>query len=567
MTEFFWEVKPRVFDDEVKQLLFNRGIIGEKTDEKLVDRFINPNFETDFHNPELLPDFVKFKNRIKRAYDNHEKIGVFGDYDADGIPGSAFLVKALTKIGIETFFYIPTRDEGYGLNQEGIDYLISGGCSLIITVDLGIRSIELAEYCRSKKCDLIITDHHIPGDKIPQAVAVINPKLKASKYPFSELSGAGVVFKLIQGLKKTFPEKITDRFLKWNLDLIAISTISDVVPLINENRVIAKFGLITLQKTKNLGLEKMYEVSGIKTEKINSYTVGFQIAPRINAPGRIDSASKSFELLLTENEKEATELAKWLNDQNLLRQEAMDQVETEVIEMIAKEKLDKDMIIIASGQWPRGVIGPTASRLVEKYRRPVILLAIEEEGLIGSSRSVGVFNMIENLEKTAKWLTKFGGHKGAAGLSLNIKNLESFEKAMIKLANTQISREDLIPKLKIDLEMESESITISKIKRFLELEPFGLGNPKPVFLMTQLKLVEQRFVGRDSRHLKLKFQSRDRDHDCIYFNFGEKEKLENKKYYDIIFTLGVDEWNGSEKVSLSITDLKLSTNQSSHERQ
>ena len=293
-----WKLKPKKFDDVVSQLLYNRGILGDKINLADVEKFLNPDFAKDFFQPKLLPDFPAAIKRIKMAVDGKEKIGIYADYDADGIPGAALLYKTLQKLGLKPEIYIPTRASGYGFNQAGIDYLIDAGCKLIISVDLGIREVKFARYILGKKVDLIITDHHEPGDELPKALAVVNPKRADSKYPFRELCGAGVVFKVVQGLAEVYSKIIDEKFLKWNLDLVAISTISDVVPLISENRTIAKFGLLVLRKTNNIGLQELYKVSAIDERKIDAYTVGFQIGPRINAPGRLDHATASFRLLV-----------------------------------------------------------------------------------------------------------------------------------------------------------------------------------------------------------------------------------------------------------------------------
>lgn len=554
-----WEVKKRIFDDEITQLLFNRGIIDEKADKKAIGRFLDPDFNQDFYPAKLLPDYDKFLKRIKQAIGQKEKIGIFADYDADGIPGAALFYRALIKLGLKPLVYIPSRQEGYGLSKQGIDYLIDKEVKLIITIDLGIREYENADYIKSRKCDLIITDHHLPDEKLPNALAVINPKNSGSKYPFQELAGGGVAYKLVQGLSEEYPKELTESFLKWNLDLAAISTISDVVPMIDENRIIAKYGLISLAKTKNLGLKSLYEVAAINTDKLGSYTVGFQIAPRINAPGRMAHASKSFELLITEDKGEAETLSKWLNDQNSVRQEAMDQVQEEASKKIITKKLAQNKIIVVSGVWGKGVIGPTASRLVEQFGRPVIILSQEGDYLSGSSRSIKGFNIVDALENSSKYLLGFGGHKGAAGLQLKAENLEGFSKNIISYAEKKISDEDLIPRIEIDLEIEPQKIKVDLLKNFLKLEPFGLGNPRPVLLTNKLKLVDYRFVGKENKHLKLNFESESDKHESMFFNFEDDIKdLKIGHAYDIVFTPEINTWNGDEKPSLNIVDYRKS---------
>ena len=551
-----WEIKPKVFDDITLQLLYNRQIITKKAEADLVRNFIEPDFESDFHDPKLLPDYKKFEERLIKAIENKEKVGVFADYDADGIPGAAFLYKALRKLNLQVEVYIPTREEGYGLNKKGLDLLIKNGCNLIITIDLGIKAHDMANYLDGK-CDLIISDHHLPDETLPKAIAVVNPKIIGSKYPFTELSGAGVVFKLVQGLSKIFPKELSESFLKWNLDLIAISTISDVVPLIDENRIIAKFGIISLSKTKNLGLKELYKVTAFDPGKMNTYSISFQIAPRINAPGRIDHATKSFELLVSENEEEAKNLAKWLNEQNQVRQDLMDEVEESAIKEIIERNLDQNKIIILSGKWPKGVIGPSASRLVERFRRPVIILTEEKGGFSGSSRSLPCFNIVAGLKQVEKYLTLYGGHKGAAGLSLKTDQLAGFEKEIIKIANKEISAEDLLPKLNIDTEVSTSDLTVKQFEQISKLEPFGLGNPRPVFCLRKAKIVRFQYVGSENKHLKLILESSSKQFEAIYFSCGmEGNRIKINGKYDIVFNPEINRWNGREIVSLNISDMK-----------
>jgi len=557
--EKIWEVKEKKYDDVFQQLLYNRGIIGDKADSKDLEKFLNPDFEQDFFDPELLPDFSAAIKRIKYAIDNKEKIGIYADYDADGIPGAALLFKALTVLGVSPEVYIPTRMEGYGFNQEGIDHLINLGCKLIISVDLGIRELKFAKYILNKKIDLIITDHHEPDDKLPEAVAVVNPKRAESKYPFRELCGAGVVFKIIQGLGKIYQKIIDEKFLKWNLDLVAISTISDVVPLISENRIIAKFGLKVLSKTKNIGLQELYKISNIDQNKIDAYTVGFQIGPRINAPGRLDRATESFKLLTTNDINQAYESARHLQLKNEKRQIEMDKIFESASKIIERKNLmSNKIIIIKHSDWQKGIIGPVASRLVEKYSRPVIILSESAELLDGSCRSVSGFNITKALSSAEKYLLGFGGHAGAAGLHLESKNYDQFENSMISYAEKNILADDLKPKLKIDLELQKNKIRISLFKELENLEPFGLGNPRPVFLTSNIKLISHRLVGRDNKHLQLKFSDGTNEIKGVIFNHDvEVKNLSSGLSYDIVYQPGVNFWNGKNWIDLRIIDFKI----------
>ena len=553
--EKIWKVAPKKFEDPVEQILFNRDIIGDEE----IKKFLKPDFEKDLHDPFLMKNLEKTALEIQTASKNGEKIGIFADYDADGIPAAALLFKALKQIGIHSEIYIPSREGGYGLSEEGIDYLISKKCEMIVTVDLGIRNIEEAKYCREKNIKLIITDHHLPGDEIPSADLVINPKQKNDKYPFKELCGCGVAFKLVQGLSKLYPKELDEKFLKWNLDLVAISTIADVVPLNGENRIFAKFGLQVMGKTRNIGLAELIKISALKSEKIGAYEVGFQIAPRINAPGRIDHATKSFELLITEDPDEAKELALWLNEKNETRQLLMDKVEAEAIAKIEKENLAQNKIIIVSGTWQKGILGPTASRLVEKFSRPIILFSQGETEYTGSARSISGVNIVELFEKVKLTIKKFGGHKGAAGISVEKDRFEQFKTAIITLANETISDEMLQKKVNIDLEIQPAKLTKKLYEEIILLEPFGLGNPRPIFMSENIEMAFPRFVGKEENHLSFKVKDGDKLIKAISFRFPhEKSMIANTHHFDILYSIEMDEWNGEENLNLKVSDIKIS---------
>jgi len=549
-----WKIQPRKFDDLIDQLLFNRGI-----DPLEKEPFFNPDFNKDLHNPYLLEGMKKAVDRIKISVEKNEKIGIFADYDADGIPAAALLYKTLKAIGITSYVYIPNREHGYGLSKQGIDYLISKKCNLIITADLGIRNFAEAEYCKENNIDLIITDHHIPAEKIPDALAVVNPKLKGNKYPFKELCGCGVVYKLAQALSKEFPKEIDQEFLKSNLDLVAISTIADVVPLIGENRVLAHYGLIILKITRNIGLKELLKVSGIKKEDVGAYAVGFQLAPRINAPGRIDHATKSYELLITEDKEEARELAMWLNEKNEDRQLAMAVVEKSAVEKIEKEELFKNNIIIVAGNWLKGVIGPSASHLVEKYSRPVILFAKDNDVYVGSARSVEGVNIVEIFEKAKDYIKKFGGHKGAAGLS--VTNLEKFVKFVVDFSNKFIKPENLIKKIKVDAEIKPNEMKKEICDKISKFEPFGMGNARPVFVAKNTEIVSPRLIGATQKHMSAQVKYGGKLFRMVCFNFADQNSIKDinsNTLYDLAFTLDINSWKGESNLDLKLIDFKIS---------
>lgn len=550
-----WEIAPQKFDDLIDQILFNRGIIKASNDPEK-DKYLNPDFSTDLYDPFLLKNMRGVIKLLKEAIESGKKIGIFADYDADGIPGAALFSKALKAVGAEYSVYIPNREGGYGLSKEGIDLLRKKDCKILVTIDLGIRSFIEAEYCKNIGIPLIITDHHLPDNKLPDADYIINSKQKGDKYSFKELAGCGVIYKVIQALSTEFPEQISQSFLKWNLDLVAISTISDVVPLIGENRTLAKYGLIVIKKTKNLGLRALIKEAGIDAEKIGAYEVGFQIGPRINAPGRVDHATTSYELLTTESEAEAKKLALWLNQKNEERQNLMKKVEEEVSKRIEKDHLDRDNIIVVEGNWQKGIIGPTASKVVEKYGKPAILFAKGKELLTGSARSVSSLSIVELLEGTKVLIKKFGGHAGAAGLTVENSQFDKFKKKIISLAN-KIDSRIFVKKIRADAVLTVKDLKISLYDDLKKLEPFGMGNPKPVLVSNEVFLNNSRFVGKEENHFSSQVSQEEDRVKTIYFNFPyEKSMIKDEGKYDIIYNLSVDEWNGERKPSLNIIDIK-----------
>lgn len=548
MNQKKWIFLPRQTKDIIEQLLVNRKI--NKIDQ---DIFLNPDFSIGLHDPYLLIDMEKAADRIGQAISNQETVGIFGDYDADGIPASAALTDVLRMHGLKTVTYIPSRSEGYGMNKKGLDELKSQGVTLLITVDLGIREIENSKYAHDLGLDVIVTDHHEPADELPTAIAVINPKRKDSKYPFRELSGGGVVFKLAQALSIKF-NKISTNDLKWILDLIAITTICDVVPLIDENRIFAKFGLMVLAKTRRLGLKKLYEIVEIDPKKINTYTVGYQIGPRLNAPGRLNQKRESFDLIMAENEEQATKMAIELDCANKQRQLDLERILKEAREKVIKEKQNQNKVIVVYDKgWSSGLIGLVAGKLVEEFSRPSIVLEQGEQISKGSARSIDGFNIVEVLDELKDQLESFGGHAKAAGLSLKNDNLGSFYEKILAIADRKLKEEDLIPKISIDLELDEDELNLDLVDKIEKLEPFGLGNPKPVFVLKNIEPINIRTIGQLNNHLKFNIGTID----AIGFGFGDlKNEIMDKKI-DIAFNLEDNVWRDLRKLQIKIVDLKV----------
>ena len=415
-------------NDLLATILSNRNI----TEEEQIRLFLNPT-RNDFHDPFLITDMDIAVERIIKAIENKEKVTIYGDYDVDGITSITVLKSFLKEIGLETSVYIPNRlDEGYGLNKNAIDKIAKDGCNLMITVDCGISGLEEIEYANSLGIETIVTDHHEPGNELPNAVAVIDNKRKDSKYPFRELAGVGVVFKLTQALSKKLNLK-EEAYLKY-LDIVCVGTISDIVPLVDENRVIAKLGLMLVKQTKNIGLRSIINSSGYA--KIDSNTISFGVAPRINACGRMGKAKEALDLLLSTDIQEVNELTQKLNDHNKERQETEKAIFENAVEKIEKEKLNENKAIIVGGEnWHHGVIGIVSSKITDMYFKPSILLSFEEDGIgKGSGRSIPGFDLHEALTKCMDTIEKFGGHSMAVGITIRKEKLEEFKEEFEQIA-------------------------------------------------------------------------------------------------------------------------------------
>jgi single-stranded-DNA-specific exonuclease len=543
-----WLILPKKSNNLLEQLLLNRKIKKE-----LWGSFLQPDFEKGLHNPFLMKNMKEVVRRILRAVKNKETIGLFGDYDADGIPGTVLLYEILKSLGCQVEVFIPTRQQGYGLNQEGIELFKKAGVTLMITIDLGVRNIDEIHYASRNQIETIVVDHHEVGKNLPKCL-ILDPKQKGDKYPFRELSAAGVVFKLLQALAQKIP-KINTAYLKWSLDLVAIATICDIVPLVDENRIFAKWGLVVLQKTKRMGLQELYKKAAILPENIDTYTVGFQIGPRLNAPGRMAHANESFYLLTTKNQRQASELAEKLDKINRRRQAELDRVLKEAREKVCRDGLDKKKIILVDGKnWPQGIIGLVAGKLMEEFTRPVIVCERREKELRGSARSIDAYNIIEALDFSKKYLLRYGGHKRAAGLTLELDHLSNLYDKLLEIAESKLKDEDLVPKIIIDAKINIDDINLDLLKNVQKFEPYGLGNPRPVFMVEKATISEARTVGKDNRHLKMKVGKID----AIGFDLGFFAKqLAIGQSIDMVFTIDEDTWNDRFKIQLKILDLRL----------
>lgn len=520
-------------------------------DDKEIEKFLKPK-RTDFYNPFFMPDMEKAVSRITKALKNNENITIFGDYDADGITSTTILKRFFHDINNECNVYIPNRlNEGYGLNKNAIKKLSEDGTNLIITVDCGITAIEETKYAKELGIDIVITDHHEPGEEIPDAEAVVDCKRKDNKYPFRELAGCGVAFKLTQALCKNL-ELNENQALKY-LDIACVGTISDVVPLVDENRVIVKLGMLLLKQTKNLGLKQI--INNAHFKEFNSMSVAFGITPRINACGRLGHQDEALELFTTDNQAKATELAKKMDEYNIQRQLEEKRIYDEAITLLQEEAQTK-CIVLGHENWNPGVIGIVSSRITEKFYKPSVLLCFDKDIAKGSGRSIEGFDLHKALMECDKYLTNYGGHSLAAGLSLNTKDFEKFKNMINEYAEKNIKDEDLIPTINIDLKLEDSQLNIGDVEELKLLEPFGQSNEEPIFMITNLKVVSIKTLS-DGKHLKLYLKNQNYL-DAIGFNLGERaNELKIGDTIDIVGNLNINEFNNTKKVQMLLKDFKV----------
>lgn len=534
----------------IATILSNRQIISKED----INTFINPT-RNDFHNPYEMPDMEIAVNRIIKAKENKEKVIIYGDYDVDGITSITVLKSFLHDIGIEADSYIPNRlDEGYGLNIPAVEKIASQGYTLMITVDCGISCIEEVKRANELGIEVIVTDHHEVGEVLPEALAVVDCKRKDSKYECRDLAGVGVAFKLSQALSMRLGLDETV-YLKY-LDIVCIGTISDIVPLVDENRVISKLGLMLVNQTKNIGLKCLLNASGYK--KIDSTAISFGVAPRLNACGRMGHAEEALKLFLSQNISEVQDLTISLNNYNKVRQDTEKGIYKDALMQIEKNNLDRNKtIIVAGNNWHHGVIGIVSSKITESFFKPSILLCLEDDIAKGSGRSIPGFDLHDALSKCQDTLDRFGGHAMAVGLSLKTKNLEKFKEEFEKIAEEQ-HIEEFIPVIKIDAKVNLSEISKDIVESLKMLEPFGESNQMPIFLFKNLRIDSIRALS-EGKHLKLTLKDNNVIVSAIGFNLGElanEYRIGDK--IDVVGTLEINSFNGVDSIQINIKDIMKS---------
>jgi single-stranded-DNA-specific exonuclease len=565
ITQTFIDENP-AYSRVVLQMLFNRGF----TEKKDIENLLKADYSTDAHSPFLFNDMEKATELVIGHIKSGNKIFIYGDYDADGVTSSSLLYDFLLMLKADVGVYIPDRvKEGYGVNKQAIDFILEEKAKLIITVDSGIRSKEEVAYALSRGIEVIITDHHIPPEKRedwPECL-IINPAITTEKYPYKFLAGVGVAFKLASAIlaKSKLATDMKMVIERRMLDLVAVGTVADCVPLLGENRLLVKEGLKSLKNSRRLGVKELLRASKIDDKALSSWNIGFQIAPRINAAGRMDHANTAFDLLITKDEKRALKLATELNDRNIQRQEATVQIFNQVDDQV-KDSPDKILIGVfdldkdkQSEIWNEGVIGLVAGRICEKYYKPTLVITKVDGGYKGSGRSVEEFNLIEAIASVGYLLEKFGGHPMACGLSLADDKIDEFKEVITANANELLKDVELIPSIKIEADLQIMEIDKALLDDIALFEPFGQGNDRPRFSTTQAVIIDKMFMGSDNQHVKFKLKQQNSGI-INALGFGQSEKWEDLspgQLIDLVYNLNLNDFNGRTEIQMIIVDIRV----------
>ena len=536
--------KKEGLDSLATQLVYERGI---QTEAQLV-KFLHPSLE-HLHDPYLLHDMDRAVGRIRQAIENYEQILIYGDYDADGMTSASILKEALEELGAECQVYLPNRfTDGYGPNQSVYKYFIEQqGVSLIVTVDNGVAGYEAIAYAQEMGVDVVVTDHHSLPSELPKAYAIVHPEHPEGNYPFKHLAGCGVAFKLACALL----EQVQVEFL----DLVAIGTIADMVSLTDENRVMVQYGLSLLKQTERVGLQELLKVAGVDTQTLNEETIGFQIAPRLNALGRLDDPNPAIELLTGFDEEEVVDIAQMIDAKNTERKEVVQTIYEQAKTMI---RSDKKVQVLAAEGWNPGVLGIVAGRLLEELSQPVIVLTIQDGTAKGSARSVEAVNIFEALNDHRDLFLAFGGHSGAAGMTLPAENLERLSDVLeefIEKGNIDLSSK---PSLVLDEELQLAELSLDTVKTLEKLAPFGMDHAKPTFYLKDFQVESARTMGQDNTHLKLRIKQEGVSIDVVAFGRGSlATEFTQVKGLELAVQLSVNQWNGTTTLQLMLVDARV----------
>ncbi|MFC2028615.1 single-stranded-DNA-specific exonuclease RecJ [Chloroflexota bacterium] len=534
-----------------RQLLFNRGYASDDAARDFLKAKVN--FDTS---PWLLSGMSKAVERIASAVRSEEPITVYGDFDVDGVTATALMVDVLRSMGAKAEPYIPNRfDEGYGLNVDALRMIHEEGCTLVITVDCGIRSFEEVKMASNLGLDIIVSDHHNPGNEIPEAFAVINPKQDGDLYPDKDMAGVGVAFKIAEAILEVFPEKEVNK--NEFMDLVVLGTIADMAPLVGENRKLVRQGLHQLRQTRRQGLFSLANVAGLELRNCTAGNIGFILGPRLNASGRLESALVSYDLLTTKNIKQAGELAQKLEIQNRERQKITREMLLLAESRVSLTEHDEFLLFVSDPDFNPGVVGLAASRLSEKFYKPAIVCSIEEDTTRGSCRSIPEFHITKALDQCADILVRHGGHAAAAGFTIRNDHLGELRDRLKSIAKNQLKELDLRPILCADMEISLSELNSTVLEQLSWFEPSGYGNPEAIFVSRDVEVVSKRVVGKSGDHLKMVVSDGFSKFDAIGFHLGYYFP-EMTKNIDIMYTFEMNEFNGRRSLQLVLKDIKLS---------
>ncbi len=554
------------YNDVILKMLFNRGLRSGPE----IEEFMNPKNDKSLYDPYLFRDMEKAVDLIVGHIKKQNKIIIFGDYDADGVTASSLLVNFLKTVNANVDVYLPDRTtEGYGVNKKAVEYFVESEVSLIITVDSGIKSKDEIKFAIDNNIDVIVTDHHPAEESEMPECLIINPVLESEKYSYKYLAGVGVAFKLALAIMEKSKLSDEDKLLLENrmLPLVAIGTIADCVPLLGENRLLVKRGLKEIENTKNVGINALVKVSGLTDKKIEAWNIGFQIAPRINAAGRIGHASMAYELLTSTEEDKASKLAGELDERNKERREMTDDIFFQVDDLV-KNKKDKILIGIFELEgkqkkqaWNEGVIGIVAGRITEKYYKPSLVITKIENGYKGSGRSIPELNLAEAISEVGEHLDKYGGHPMACGFSTSESKIEKFRDGVIQNVNQKLKDVDLVPGIEIESELRFSEVNEDLIGDIEKFEPFGQSNNRPRFVSRGVSVVNKTLMGDEGQHLKLGL-SREGQNLIFAIGFGQAEKwkdINEGDKIDIVYYLEINEFNNRRSIQMKIVDIEKTT--------
>ena len=558
MSHTHWKLLPEAekplaikgVDPLVARLLYNRGI----TSSAEADSFLKADERLSI-DPFLLPDMHAAVNRVFKALFSGEKIAIYGDSDADGITATALLVQGLTALGGDVVPYIPHRlYEGYGLKVAALEKLRKQGVTLVITVDTGITAFTECEKAHKMGIDILITDHHVPLEKLPAAKIIVDPKRTDSQCPFIDFAGVGVAFKLLQAM---LAGSTKEELVKSSLELVTLGTITDMSPLVSENRHWVRTGLKLLSKTTRTGLLELMSCANIDKSKLSTETISYQIGPRLNSAGRLDDAGTSYQLLVTQDRDQARMLAMNLEEKNKERQRIVAETYDRARRQILEDGADRYILMAADADYPAGVMGLVAGRLTEEFYRPVILFKIGTDTCRGSARSIQEFDLMEALKSCHHLLTRYGGHARAAGFNIHTRDLQQLQKRMKHEAEEKLKGLDLRPHIDIDAEVPLSAFSKGVYEEIRQLEPYGMSNPAPVFLSRKVEVVEQKLVGNQNDHIKLKLKHDNVTWDTMGFRLGNYIG-DLGRHIDIVYSVEVDNFNGKGQLRLNLLDFARS---------